>query len=58
MNDNNKVSKNIVWSVIERLCSQGLYFIVSIILARLIAPDLYGVITIVTVFVNLCAVVV
>ena len=33
---NKKVSKNIIWSVIERLCSQGMYFFVSIILARLI----------------------
>lgn len=56
--NSNKVSKNILWSIIERLCSQGMYFVVSVILARLILPELYGVITIVTVFVNLCAVVV
>ena len=56
--NSNNVSKNILWSIIERLCSQGMYFVVSVILARLILPELYGVITIVTVFVNLCAVVV
>lgn len=58
MNESNKITKNILWSVVERLCSQGMYFIVSVVLARLILPELYGVITIVTVFVNLCAVVV
>lgn len=56
MGSSNKVSKNIFWSVVERLCSQGMYFIVSVVLARLVLPDLYGVVTIVTVFVNLCAV--
>ena len=58
MKSSDKVSKNIMWSVVERLCSQGMYFVVSVVLARVILPELYGAVTIVTVFVNLCAVVV
>lgn len=44
--------------MVERLCSQGLYFIISVILARLILPEIYGVVTVVSAIVNLLAVVV
>lgn len=53
-----KISNSILWSVMERLSSQGMYFLVSIVLTRLIMPEEYGIVTIVTVFVNLCGVVV
>lgn len=52
------VSKNIVWSVAERLSSQGLYFVISIVLARLILPDIYGLVNIVNVVVNLFSLVI
>lgn len=51
-----KVSKGFFWSFIERILSQGISFIISIILARLIAPDAYGLIVMVTVFTNISAI--
>lgn len=51
-----KVSKGFVWSFIERFLSQGISFLISIILARLIAPEAYGLIVMVTVFTNISAV--
>lgn len=51
-----KVSKGFIWSFIERFFSQGISFVISIILARLIAPEAYGLIVMVTVFTNLSTV--
>ena len=39
-----------IWKMLERLCAQGISFIVTVILARLIAPEEYGVISLVTIF--------
>ena len=50
MEDNNKVAKNIVWRLLERFGAQGVTLIVSIILARLLDPTVYGTIALVTVF--------
>lgn len=44
---------NIVWSYAERLLPQLVTLIVSIVLARLLSPEHYGVISIVTVFIAL-----
>lgn len=43
------VFSNMVWRFAERILSQGVGFIVSIILARIIGPDEYGLIAIVMV---------
>lgn len=53
MRDNKNVTYNIVWSVAERLSSQIVYFIVSVLLARIIDPTDYGVVTTVTVIINI-----
>lgn len=53
MQEKTSVSKNIFWSIAERFSSQALYFVISVVLARLISPDIYGIVNIVTVFVNL-----
>lgn len=53
MSDNTKVTnviKNFFWRFFERCGAQGVSFIVSIILARLIEPEAYGTIALVTVF--------
>lgn len=46
----NKVTSNIFWRLLERFGSQGVSFVVSIILARLLDPEVYGTIALVTVF--------
>ncbi len=47
------VIKNFLWRFFERCGAQGVSFIVSIVLARLIAPEAYGTIALVMVFVNI-----
>lgn len=44
------VSRNFVWKLLERIGAQGISLIVSIILARLLEPSVYGTIALVTVF--------
>ena len=40
----------LVWRFLERFGAQGVTFVVSIILARLLDPEVYGIVAIVTVF--------
>lgn len=56
MINNNLKSKTIsglFWRFIERCGAQGVNFVVQIILARLVAPELYGTIALVTVFMTI-----
>ena len=48
-----KVVSGISWTFAERILAQGVSFLVSIVLARILAPDAYGVIAIVLVFINI-----
>lgn len=48
--NNKSLISNFLWRFLERCGAQGVTFIVSIILARLLDPDLYGTIALVTVF--------
>lgn len=48
-----KVFTNLIWRFAERCGAQGVAFVVSIILARLLAPEAYGTIALVTVFTNI-----
>lgn len=52
-NENSNIATGIVWKFAERLFSQGVSFIVSVILARLLAPEDYGVVAIVMVFIEI-----
>lgn len=45
-----KVISNFLWRFAERCGAQGVAFIVSLILARLLAPEVYGTIALITVF--------
>lgn len=45
-----KVLSNFFWRFFERCGAQGVTFIVSIVLARLLEPDVYGTVALVTVF--------
>ena len=49
----NKIVSSLAWTFSERFFSQGITFIISIILARLLKPEEYGIISIVLVLVNL-----
>lgn len=48
--EKNKVIKNFIWRFAERCGAQLVTFIVSIVLARILAPEDYGTIALVTVF--------
>lgn len=49
-NRNRKVISGLFWRFAERCGAQGVSFAVSIVLARLLAPEIYGTIALVTVF--------
>ncbi len=51
-----KIFSGVFWQGIERVGTQGIWFVLSILLARLIAPEEFGVIAIIGVFTNLCGV--
>ena len=50
-NKSKKVVSNLFWSFLERIGAQGVSFIVSCVLARLLDPALYGTIALVQVFI-------
>lgn len=52
----NTIAGGFIWKLGERLLIQGVAFIVSLVLARLLSPDDYGVIALVMVFINLAGV--
>lgn len=47
------IISSLFWKLIERIGTQGIQFILQIILARLLSPDQFGTIAIVMVFINL-----
>lgn len=50
----NKTLSSIIWKFMERVLAQGVSFIVTIVLARILVPDDYSVVSIVTVFFSFC----
>ena len=50
MNKSQKVATNMLWRLMERFGAQLVAFIVQIVLARILAPEAYGTIALVTVF--------
>ena len=51
-----KILSALLWKLLERTGTQGVQFIVSIVLARLLMPEQYGIIAIVMVFISLARV--
>lgn len=49
-----KTISNFSWKLMEQILSQGVSIIVSIVLARILLPEDYGVVTIVLIFINIC----
>lgn len=61
MKDNqigNKVASGLVWTFAERIFAQGVSFLVSILLARLLLPEEYGAVSMTMVFISLANVLV
>lgn len=54
--DKSKVLASLFWKLLERTGTQGIQFIVSIVLARLLMPEQYGIIALVMVFISLARV--
>ena len=51
--NNKKVLSNMLWRFAERCGAQGVSFIVSIVLARMLVPEVYGTVAIVSVFTSI-----
>lgn len=52
--DSNKVVGGLFWTFAERISAQLVSTIVTIILARILDPDHYGVISLITIFITFC----
>lgn len=52
-NNKNKIISSLIWRFLEKFGSQGVTFVVSILLARLLDPDAYGTIAIVNIFISI-----
>lgn len=50
---NNSILSGLMWKFGERICAQGVTFIVSVILARLLMPEAYGIVTMVNIFISI-----
>ena len=53
-----KIISGVFWQGLEKVGSQGISFVISVVLARLLAPKDFGVIALMMVFITLCNVVV
>lgn len=49
-----KFASGLFWSYAERFLSQGITLLVSIVLARILDPEHYGIIAIVSIFITIC----
>ena len=49
-----KTVKGVGWSAIDNVVQTGVTFVVSIVLARLLSPDDYGLIGIIAIFTTVC----
>lgn len=50
----NKTIKGVGWSAVDNISQYGISFLISIILARLLTPEDYGLIGIITIFTSVC----
>lgn len=49
-----KTAKGMLWSAVERFSTQGVQFLFGILLARLLTPNDYGMIAMLTIFLAIC----
>lgn len=52
------VISSMIWKLMERFSTQIVSFVISIILARILSPDEYGIIAIIIIFINLANVII
>lgn len=52
-NTKNKIFSGLIWKFGERILAQGVSFVVSVVLARLLAPEDYGIIAMVLIFITI-----
>lgn len=55
-NSKNAVISGLFWRLLERVGAQGVHFIVSIVLARLLAPEVFGTLALINVFIAILSV--
>ena len=46
----NRAKKGFIWGTVERLVTNGIQFVLTVVLARLLSPDDYGIIAMPTIF--------
>ena len=51
-----KVLSSLLWKLMERGGTQGIQFIVMVVLARLLLPEEFGLIVLVTIFISIAGV--
>lgn len=51
--ENEKIFSNLIWRFAERSGAQLVAFVVSIVLARMLSPDIYGTVALINVFTNI-----
>ena len=49
-----KITEGFAWSFAERILAQLVSFVVSLVLARLVAPEEFGLVSLVMIIINLC----
>jgi len=52
------IVKSFFWKLFERLSVQLIQFVVTIVMARLLLPSEYGIIVLITIFIQLCDVII
>ena len=48
-----KIAKSFIWSLLEKFGSQALQFIISVILARILLPEDYGIVALIQIFIQI-----
>ena len=49
-----KILSGVLWQGLDRVGSMGLQFVIQIVLARLLVPEQFGIVAVMTVFIMLC----
>lgn len=52
------ILKSFIWKLIERFSTQLIQFAITIVLARLLLPEQYGIIALITIFIQICDVII
>lgn len=47
------ISSSLIYKILELACTQGILFVVSVVLARILSPEEYGTISLITIFITI-----